>query len=205
MKEMCRPVVIHGERHSGTNAMRRWISDACPCSPFHMNHTHDYDGPLGWKHAETIQSIPESIVLIIMYRGAISWLRHMARDTYEAKYYRNGRPMDPTVVLPLLLTDTFPPEYASALEMRSIKYSRWHAVAQSHPNVIEVVYEDFVEAGGTFDVASRLHGIKCTPHPLKYVSRQTSQFDLPDINDTLLRSVYKALNFTLERELHLMV
>ena len=202
---MCKPVVIHGERHSGTNAMRRWISDACPCSPFRINRTHDYDGLLGWKHAETIPSIPDSIVLIIMYRGAISWLRHMARDTYEAKYYHNSAPMNPAAVLPLLVTDPFPPAYASALEMRNTKYSRWHTLARAHPNVLEVIYEDFVEPGGTANVASKLHGLKCTPHPLKYISRQSSRFKLPGIDNGLLKSIYNALNFTLERELRLMM
>ena len=202
---MCRPVVIHGERHSGTNAMRAWITDACPCSPFRLNRTHDYDGLLGWKHAENIPSIPESIVLIIMYRSAISWLRHMARDTYEAKYYDSNGPLDPRVVLPLLVTDTFPPDYASALDMRTTKYLNWHTIALKNPNVVEVTYEDFISPGGSTTLASRLLGITCAHRPLKYVSRQTSKHELPKIELRILQSIYKQLNFTMERELGLMI
>ena len=105
----CSPISIRGERHSGTNALRTMISEACPCSPYRINAKLDYDGVLGWKHAAVIpESGLENILLLFVYRNVFSWLRHMSRDTYEAQYYDTRGPMEPSQVLPKLVTNSFP-------------------------------------------------------------------------------------------------
>ena len=209
----CSPITIRGERHSGTNAIRALISSACPCSPFRYNRTHDYDGVLGWKHGINIGTMPFSGQRLIVYRGAVSWLRHMARDTYEARYYDEHGPMDPDVVLLQLVNNPFPagidggPDFASAVSMRQKKYEKWHQYALKH-DAIEITYEQFAAQPNSVLERLRARGLRCRLDTATvYVSRQASRGRrnrLPQLDEALLRIVYNALNTTFEHEIGLM-
>lgn len=208
-KNICMPISIRGERHSGTNLLRSVISQRCKCSPWKINATHDMDGIFGWKHGtfNIHQKCYRNHLFIIVYRRADSWIQHMARDTFEAKYYKNGIPMNASSMIRPLLSEEFPPNYKNALHMRTTKYQNWHNYALKCPsNVVEITYESFVKNNNILLSILQIKKVLCDmqhPNEERYVSRSKQQNVIPSISKSNLQKISMNTNLTLENEIGL--
>jgi hypothetical protein len=117
---------------------------------------------LGWKHAlcfpcpGTGEILPDDIGFVIV-RDSVSWIPRMMLETYEPsqKNYKLEKAFHGIVrkLVPEFLREQWFEQYSGAnydniLDMRAKKYRHWMTVAETHPNVQIVRYEDMATDHG---------------------------------------------------------
>ncbi len=113
---------------------------------------------LGWKHAlcfpcEGIggEIMPDDIGFVIV-RDSVSWIPRMMLETYESTQSGLSDFFRVKPVIEFMSEPWFEEHsrrhFGNILDMRSRKYQSWMRVAEAHPNVRIIRYEDLTKDNG---------------------------------------------------------
>ena len=85
-KRSQRPLVIRGERHTGTHWLKKIVDSNT--SPRHLRVIDHVASPYGWKHGFLPPkgwgvSLPSDAILLVITRDIFTWLPKMYKDSYD--------------------------------------------------------------------------------------------------------------------------
>lgn len=189
-------IYVYGKRNSGTNYVNALIQKNCRAPDgttlFDANNKHI----LGWKHGfPTLQSAPDTVLAIVVYREPIAWLHSMCRTPWHGAPHLRGLPFSQFIrsewvaiidderfgVNPgdaqwhkELLSERDPmtgARFANPMQLRNAKHRGFATLGTLFGNMLRVTYEGVLANPiGFLDVVCKHYGLVRLPgfDPVQY-------------------------------------